>query len=185
LLDLFAGDAGPATAIIESTDNELGAYPVHDMPSVPAWHHGRVVLAGDAAHATSPSSGQGAAMAIEDAIVLAKCLRDIPELAAAFAAYTQLRRARVERIVAYSARIGRTKTAGPVGRRLRDLMMPLALRVFANSTAHASMYAYHIDWHEPIAHRDRSRTQDPAVTAASTETPPAPRQKAMLSRDDA
>ena len=124
-------------------------------------------------------------MAIEDAIVLAKCLRDIPGLAAAFAAYTQLRRARVEQIVAYSARIGRTKTAGPVGRRLRDLMMPLALKLFANSTAHASMYAYHIDWDEPIARGDGTGTERSAVTAASTRTPPAPRQKTILSRDDA
>ena len=50
----------------------------------------------------------------------------------------------------YSARIGRTKTAGPVGRRMRDLVMPLALKWFANSTAHAWMYTYHIEWNERI-----------------------------------
>ena len=38
----------------------------------PPWHRGRVVLIGDAAHATSPHVGQGGAMAIEDAIVLAE-----------------------------------------------------------------------------------------------------------------
>ena len=36
-----------------------------------------MIIVGDAAHATSPSSGQGASMAIEDAVVLAKCLRDL------------------------------------------------------------------------------------------------------------
>jgi 2-polyprenyl-6-methoxyphenol hydroxylase-like FAD-dependent oxidoreductase len=36
------------------------------------WYRGRVVLIGDAAHATSPHVGQGAAMAIEDALVLAE-----------------------------------------------------------------------------------------------------------------
>ena len=59
-----------------------------------------MVIVGDAAHATSPSSGQGASMAIEDAVVLAKCLRDLPDVSRAFAAYEQLRRERVERVVA-------------------------------------------------------------------------------------
>jgi FAD-dependent urate hydroxylase len=150
LLELFADDVGPAATILESAGDEMGAYPIHDLPSVPKWHSRRIALAGDAAHATSPSSGQGASLAIEDAIVLAKCLRDVPDRDAAFAAYAQLRRARVEKIVKYSARIGRTKTAGPVGRRMRDLVMPLALKWFANSTAHAWMYTYHIDWTERI-----------------------------------
>jgi 2-polyprenyl-6-methoxyphenol hydroxylase-like FAD-dependent oxidoreductase len=43
---------------------------------VETWQRGRVVLVGDAAHATSPSSGQGASMAIDDAVVLGKCLLD-------------------------------------------------------------------------------------------------------------
>jgi hypothetical protein len=38
----------------------------------------------------------------------------------------------------------------PVGRRLRDLVMPLALKCFANSRAHAWMYVYHIEWSERI-----------------------------------
>lgn len=150
LLDLFADDAGPAAMILESAGDELGAYPVYDMPTVPTWHQGPMALAGDAAHATSPSSGQGASIAMEDAIVLAKCLRDIPDHETAFATYVQLRRSRVEKIVKYSARVGRTKTAGPVGRRLRDLVMPFALKLFANSSAHAWMYTYHIDWSERI-----------------------------------
>ena len=79
LLELFADDLGPANTILESAGDEVGAYPVHDMPAVPNWHRGPMVLVGDAAHATSPSSGQGASLAIEDAIVLAKCLRDVPD----------------------------------------------------------------------------------------------------------
>jgi FAD-dependent urate hydroxylase len=150
LLQLFADDAGLATVIIESAGDEMGAYPIHDMPTVPTWHNGPIALAGDAAHATSPNSGQGASIAIEDAIVLAKCLRDVPEHESALATYVQLRRARVEKIVRYSARVGRTKTAGPIGRRLRDLVMPFALKCFANSKAHAWMYTYHIDWSERI-----------------------------------
>jgi FAD-dependent urate hydroxylase len=83
------------------------------------------VLLGDAAHDTSPSSGQGESLAIEDAVVLAKCLRYLPDARQAFTAYGRLRCARVEKVVKYSARISRTKTLGPVGRWFRDLFMPL------------------------------------------------------------
>ena len=150
LLELVADDLGPARTIIESAGEEVGAYPIHDMPVVPMWHRGPMVLVGDAAHATSPSSGQGASLAIEDAIVLARCLRDVPDQNDALAAYARLRRTRVEKIVKYSARIGRTKSMGPLARQLRDLMMPIALKYFARSSAHAWMYTYHIDWHEKI-----------------------------------
>lgn len=48
-----------------------------------SWHRDRMVLVGDAAHVTSPSSGQGASLAIEDALMLARCLRDLPDHRAA------------------------------------------------------------------------------------------------------
>jgi 2-polyprenyl-6-methoxyphenol hydroxylase-like FAD-dependent oxidoreductase len=146
LLELFDGDAGPARTLISATDRQLAVYPIHDLPTVPNWHRGRLLLTGDAAHATSPSSGQGAAMAIEDALVLGKCLRDHSEHALAFAAYEQLRRPRVERVVRASARVGNTKVAGPVGRFFRDLMMPAALKLFAGSTAQTWLYQPRLTW---------------------------------------
>ena len=114
LLELFADDSGPATEILQATGDELAAYPIYDMPTVPTWYRGRIVLLGDAAHAASPSSGQGASLAIEDAVVLAKCLRDLPDTRHAFTAYERLRRGRVEKVVKYSARISRSKSAGPL-----------------------------------------------------------------------
>ena len=146
LVDLFASDQSPACRIIDATGNELAAYPVFDLPRVPRWHRDRMVILGDAAHATSPSSGQGASLAIEDAVTLARCLRDVDPVPAAFAAYDHLRRARVERVVAYSARIGQSKTPGPVGRWFRDLMMPMALKLFASPAAQAWLYDHPIDW---------------------------------------
>jgi 2-polyprenyl-6-methoxyphenol hydroxylase-like FAD-dependent oxidoreductase len=131
---MCADDAGPARDIIVATTDELAAFPVYDMPVVPTWHRDSMVIIGDAAHATSPSSGQGASLAIEDAIVLAKCLRDCDGIAQAFTTYERLRRQRVERVVAYSARIGQSKTVGAAGRWFRDLLMPLALKVFASRT---------------------------------------------------
>jgi len=57
-----------------------------------------MIIIGDAAHAPAPSSGQGASMALEDAVVLAKALRDVTDIPHAFATYDQLRRERVERM---------------------------------------------------------------------------------------
>ena len=151
LIDLFDGDAGPAVEIVSATNAELAAYPIFDMPIVPTWHRGSMVLIGDAAHATSPSSGQGASLAIEDAVVLSKCLRDCRSVREAFEAYERLRRGRVERVVAYSARIGQAKSAGPIARWFRDLCMPVALKLFASPEAQAWLYEYHIDWNERVA----------------------------------
>ncbi len=151
LMDLFAGDDSPAVEIIRSTPGKLAGWATYDLPSVPTWHRGSLVIIGDAAHATAPSSGQGASMAIEDAVVLSRCLRDLPDTRQAFAAYERLRRARVERIVAHGARTSNSKAAGPVVRVLRDLMMPLVLKRVARGGSLAWMHDYHIDWDEKVA----------------------------------
>jgi FAD-dependent urate hydroxylase len=153
LIDLFADDASPAVEIIEATTGELPATNQYDVPSVPTWHRGPMVIVGDAAHATSPASGQGASMAIEDAVVLAKCLRDLPDIRQAFAAYERLRRERVERVVAQGARSSSGKAAGPIARVLRDLMLPVILKRVASSgeKSLAWMYDFHIDWDEKVA----------------------------------
>ena len=151
LMDLFAEDASPAVDIIRATPGRLAGWATYDLPSVPTWHKGQMVIIGDAAHATAPSSGQGASMAIEDAVVLARCLRDLPDIGQALAAYDLLRRARVERIVAHGARTSNSKTSGPVGRVLRDLMMPLILKRVARGESLAWMHDYHIDWDEKVA----------------------------------
>ena len=128
LRQLFRDDDVPALAAIDHTERISTGWVTYDMPSVPTWHRGRMVLLGDAAHAVSPSAGQGASMAIEDAAVLGRCLRDLPDPVAAFHAFEAIRRPRVERIVAQGRRNGSGKTAGPVARVLRDAMMPVAMR---------------------------------------------------------
>jgi FAD-dependent urate hydroxylase len=151
LTDLFTGDDTPAVEIVSATPGELSGWATYDLPSVPTWRRGPMIIIGDAAHATAPSSGQGASMAIEDAVVLARCLRDLPDTRGAFAAYERLRRRRVERIVAHGARTSNSKAAGPVGRVLRDLMMPAILKRVANGGSLAWMHDYHIDWNENVA----------------------------------
>jgi len=151
LVDLFAEDDSPAVEIIRATPGRLAGWATYDLPKVPTWHRGPMVVIGDAAHATSPSSGQGASMAIEDGVVLARCLRDLPEVPRAFTAYERLRRKRVERIVAHGARTSNSKAAGPIGRKIRDFMMPMILKRVANAGSLAWMHDYHIDWSAKVA----------------------------------
>jgi 2-polyprenyl-6-methoxyphenol hydroxylase-like FAD-dependent oxidoreductase len=151
LVELFAGDHGPAGGLIADGFLELAGDSTHDLPSVPTWHRGPMVIVGDAAHAPSPTSGQGASMAAEDAVVLAQCLRDLPDLPRALAAYEGLRRRRVERIVAQGARTGRAKTPGPVGRVVRDLTLPLVFKLLVTERSQAWIHDHHIDWDTPVA----------------------------------
>jgi FAD-dependent urate hydroxylase len=97
-------------------------------------------------------------MAAEDAVVLAKCLRDLPDIPRALAAYEAARRPRVERIVAHGARAGSAKTPGPVGRVLRDLALPLVFRFLVTERSLAWIYDHHIDWDTPaVAPAPRAR----------------------------
>lgn len=117
------------------------------MPSVPHWHRGRMVLVGDAVHAPSNSSGQGASLAIESAIQLARCLRDIPSIPQAFHTYESLRRPRVEKIAAKAAAINHTKTPGPLLQAVMPLFMPLFLKLFLKpEKTIAPIQRYRIDW---------------------------------------
>jgi FAD-dependent urate hydroxylase len=149
LIELFAGDAGPAAQLVEATTHELSATPIHTMPHLPTWHTDRMIVIGDAAHAPSPSSGQGASLSIEDAVQLGKCLRDLPDTEPAFAAFEQVRRPRVERIVKQAARINNNKAATGAARVFRDLMLPLILKLIADSKQSKQIYGYHIDWGTP------------------------------------
>jgi salicylate hydroxylase len=70
---------------------------------LPGWSVGRVTLLGDAGHPTLPFLAQGANMALEDGVVLARCLDAYGDIAAAFAAYDRARLDRTSRIVRGSA----------------------------------------------------------------------------------
>ncbi|MEU4619101.1 NAD(P)/FAD-dependent oxidoreductase [Actinoplanes sp. NPDC023801] len=127
LLELFDGE--PGADLIRATGEVLGPWNTRDLPRVPVWRGDRIVLIGDAAHAVAPSSGQGASMALEDAVVLGHSLREHRDVPAALAAYEAARRARVEKVVAHGRRTSGTKVLGPVGAAMRDAMMPLVMRM--------------------------------------------------------
>ena len=147
----FAEDRTPAAQLIGRTDpaDLLIVGSMENMPRVPRWSRGRMVLVGDSAHAPSSSSGQGASLAIESAIVLARCLRDLP-CDQALAAYETLRRPRVERVIKETTRKNSSKTAGPLGR----VVFALAMRIFTKLVKPekmAWMFDYRIDWDAPVA----------------------------------
>ena len=75
---------------------------------IPAWGRDRVVLLGDAAHATAPVWAQGAALALEDALVLARLLAERSDWNDAGAEYERLRRPRVEHVQRMTDRLSRT-----------------------------------------------------------------------------
>jgi 2-polyprenyl-6-methoxyphenol hydroxylase-like FAD-dependent oxidoreductase len=105
-----------------------------------------MVVVGDAAHAPSPSSGQGAALALEDAVVLATCLRDAGSVEEALTAYESRRRGRVERIVAAGARSSSSKIPGRVGRTVRDAMMMLVFRFVVTDRSSAWVTGHRVRW---------------------------------------
>jgi len=95
----------PIPALIECTESilENGAY---DLPPLPRWTSGRVTLLGDAAHPCTPNLGQGGGMAIEDAMVLAKCVSSEPVIESALRRYELLRRRRTGHIQQRSLLMG-------------------------------------------------------------------------------
>lgn len=143
----FADDASPALRILDHVTpaSFIPPSPLEDLPHVPRWSKGRIVLIGDAAHATSPSSGQGASLAAESAVELARCLRDLP-VDRALPAYEALRRDRVERVIAAAARTNQSKAAGPIAARIRDAVMPFFMERFMTPERSAWQYAHTIDW---------------------------------------
>ncbi|MFR0355318.1 FAD-dependent oxidoreductase [Streptomyces sediminimaris] len=117
LLPLLRADSTPAADIVAATGEDLLVTDATEIPTGSPWRSGRTLLVGDAAHAASPATGQGASMALEDAVVLAKCLRDAPDTDAALARYEELRRPRVEHNIVVSGNISRgVPSPSPAGR---------------------------------------------------------------------
>ena len=90
-------------------------------------------------------------MAIESAVQLARCLRDLPTHATAFTSYEQLRRARVEKVAANAAKTNRQKASGPIAKALMHVLMPIALKTFFKpAKMFGDLHGYRIDWDAPV-----------------------------------
>ena len=129
---LFHSEATIAR-ILAATQVRHGATLHHVLAPVRRRHDDRIVLIGDAAHPVG--AGQGASMAIEDAIALAQQLRVGASVPAALAGFDQVRRARVGKMAKSAAANRDAKTAGPVAARLREMIMPVVFsRVYERAT---------------------------------------------------
>ncbi|MCC3158295.1 FAD-dependent monooxygenase [Hymenobacter sp. 15J16-1T3B] len=104
----FAGFHRPIPELLAlTTDEQVLWGDIIDLAPLPRFDFGRVLLTGDAAHATTPNMGQGAGQAVEDAAMLARCLQEHPaDTTAAFRLFDQRRRPRTTRIVRQSRQLG-------------------------------------------------------------------------------
>jgi 2-polyprenyl-6-methoxyphenol hydroxylase-like FAD-dependent oxidoreductase len=98
----------PIPELIEATEREtILRHEIVDRQPTRRWGEGRVTLLGDAAHPTTPNLGQGACMAIEDALVLAQCVGKNQDVPGRLREYEALRYRRTRFITRESRRVGR------------------------------------------------------------------------------
>jgi salicylate hydroxylase len=112
-----------AVAILRAARTVHAATLHHVLAPVRRWHGDDIVLIGDAAHPAG--AGQGASMAIEDAVELARQLRRPGPVAGALARFDTARRDRAGQMARIAAANRDAKTAGPVSAALRNLIMPV------------------------------------------------------------
>jgi 2-polyprenyl-6-methoxyphenol hydroxylase-like FAD-dependent oxidoreductase len=117
----------PIAGMLEATEETaILRNDVYYVEPLPRWRNGRVVLLGDAAHAVTPGAGQGAAQAIEDAVVLVSQLANQRDVPTALEAFEATRRPRVETVLRVSRRADRVaQMASPLGCRLRNAALRL------------------------------------------------------------
>ncbi|MBA2400890.1 MAG: FAD-dependent monooxygenase [Bradyrhizobium sp.] len=140
LLSFHAGWHDPILGIIDAAEN-IVVTDTLDVATLPTWSRKRTLLIGDAAHATSPHAGQGASLALEDAMRLGRLMQTRQELSLTFQNFEAERRPRAEKIVALARRNGNSKREfSPTGAWIRDRMMKLMLPLGAR--AMDFMYAY-------------------------------------------
>ncbi len=113
--DLLSAYVQPVPKLLANADEAaMHSAPIEEV-ALPRWSRGLTLLIGDAAHATSPNMAEGAAMAVEDALVLAKCLAAAGTIIAALRAFEERRRPRTEWVRAQTHRRDRSRNLpGPV-----------------------------------------------------------------------
>jgi 2-polyprenyl-6-methoxyphenol hydroxylase-like FAD-dependent oxidoreductase len=140
LRNFHAGWHDPIPQILDAAD-DIVVTATLDVATLPTWSRGRALLIGDAAHATSPHAGQGASLALEDALRLGRLMQDGREFGQTFQNFEAERRPRAEKIVALARRNGNSKREfSPTGAWIRDRMLKLLLPVTAKGMNW--MYAY-------------------------------------------
>jgi 2-polyprenyl-6-methoxyphenol hydroxylase-like FAD-dependent oxidoreductase len=112
--------------ILRTRSEDLLHHDIIDFKPIKQFVFGRVVLLGDAAHATTPNLGQGACMAIEDGVVLGNCLASSMSPMHAFQRFQEMRIGRTTQIVNASYVLGKmVQTENRLLARLRNTAMRL------------------------------------------------------------
>jgi len=120
---------------------------LYDRPPIANFAHGAVALLGDAAHPMLPFLAQGAAMAIEDAIVAAQCLTRMPDNPdKAWKTYSAIRRGRTRKVQRLAARNGERYHRGGIAAMFRNTTMRL---MGGEKLLHHYDWLY--DWRPPAA----------------------------------
>ncbi|MDJ0707194.1 MAG: FAD-dependent monooxygenase [Leptolyngbyaceae cyanobacterium MO_188.B28] len=139
---MFQDWFGAIPELIAATDEaQIITTDLYDRPPTQPWSQENITLLGDAAHPMLPTIGQGACTALEDAYVVAKCLKESPDPVAAFQKYESLRFPRTKAIVEQSlqsSKIGKLKNPLAVG--LRNTFMKVMGS--AISSSFKSLHAY-------------------------------------------
>ncbi|HTW04108.1 MAG TPA: FAD-dependent monooxygenase [Streptosporangiaceae bacterium] len=141
LTALFGAEA-QATAVLRAATAVRTANPGHVLKPVTRRHGGRTVLIGDAAHPVG--AGQGASIAMEDAVILARhlTLAETDATPDALAAFDRERHPRAGKLAKMETRNRDAKTAGPIGTRMREVIMP---HVFSRFYEKATGWLYDFD----------------------------------------
>ena len=115
LADLLDGYGEPVPTILRSLEAAGTAIQAGVIEEVvlPATSRGNVLLIGDAAHATSPNMAEGAAMAVEDALVLAELLATETSTATALQRFEARRRPRTDWVLEHTHKRDRTRSMPP------------------------------------------------------------------------
>jgi salicylate hydroxylase len=138
--------APQALALINAPENWL-RWALYDLKPIPRWSQGPVALLGDAAHPMLPYLAQGAAMAIEDAAVIAQCLAQTPDdPTTAFRTYWAARNARAHKVQRLAARNGARYHLSGVRAMVRNLAMPAL-----GGARLLHHYDWLYDWRPPAA----------------------------------
>jgi 2-polyprenyl-6-methoxyphenol hydroxylase-like FAD-dependent oxidoreductase len=124
LADLAASFPEPLAAVISQTrQDDVLRTDTRDLPAID-WSRNRVLLIGDAAHATTPDLGQGGAQAIEDGFALAKALSDASDTFAALRIFEAARRPKANLVAKRSRQIGKlAHLSHPVAIALRNRLI--------------------------------------------------------------
>jgi 2-polyprenyl-6-methoxyphenol hydroxylase-like FAD-dependent oxidoreductase len=145
VLERFRGWAAPVEAIVQATESAaITRADMYDRPTSKQWGEGRVTPIGDAAHAMTNALGQGANQAIEDAIVLGRCLGDEADPVAGLRAYEAERIPRTTKFASMSWSLARaSRLHNPLACAARNAGLTVGFRVgFARQHPQEMSYSF-------------------------------------------